>query len=220
MKICKDCKSNKAISEYYGRSARCIPCHNIRTKLYYIANKTELIKKQALYNSTRKDKINSYKKLHWEKNKVKYSNRKKQNYLKNRTILLAKTKANYIKNKAAYLAKQKEWRLSHLKQDALTKKNYAKKHPEVYQAINSRRRAAKLNRTPKWLTLSDFIEMKWAYTEANRLIKETGIKHQVDHIIPLQGKNISGLHCPQNLQIITKTENAIKGNKFPYSKGK
>lgn len=77
-----------------------------------------------------------------------------------------------------------------------------------------KRIAAKLNRTPKWLTPSDWIEIKWVYKIARQLTKETGISHVVDHIIPLQGKIISGLHCPQNLQVIPARQNESKGNKF------
>lgn len=46
------------------------------------------------------------------------------------------------------------------------------------------------------------------------MIIETGIPHHVDHIIPLQGENICGLHIPENLQILKATDNRKKGNKF------
>jgi hypothetical protein len=52
------------------------------------------------------------------------------------------------------------------------------------------------------------------YKESTRLTKETGIPHEVDHIIPLQGEIVSGLHVPWNLRVVTKEVNRKKSNKL------
>lgn len=66
--------------------------------------------------------------------------------------------------------------------------------------------------TPPW---ADLEKIKMIYVEADRISKVTGIRHHVDHVIPLNGKNVCGLHIEGNLQILTDAENCAKGNKFP-----
>jgi 5-methylcytosine-specific restriction endonuclease McrA len=68
--------------------------------------------------------------------------------------------------------------------------------------------------TPEWLTDEQWTEMNAVYFKARRLTRRTGIKHQVDHIVPLKGKNVSGLHVPWNLQILTQQENVTKSNRY------
>ena len=80
-----------------------------------------------------------------------------------------------------------------------------------------RRRQAALKRaTPSWLTKEHKQMIKQKLEIAKRLTETTGIPHVVDHIAPVQGKNISGLHVPWNMQVITMRQNAKKSNKFPY----
>ena len=63
-------------------------------------------------------------------------------------------------------------------------------------------------------TDAGIIEMKKMYLHAQMLTLETGTKYEVDHIIPLQHALVSGLHVPNNLQIISAVENREKGSYF------
>ena len=60
---------------------------------------------------------------------------------------------------------------------------------------------------PPWLTQDQVLEIRAIYAEAKRLSDETGVPHDVDHIVPLAGKIVSGLHVPWNLRAIPKIEN-------------
>ena len=67
---------------------------------------------------------------------------------------------------------------------------------------------------PKWLTKDHYKLIEMKYQLARYLTEVTGIKWEVDHIIPLQGKNVFGLHVPWNLRVITESENSRKSNKI------
>jgi hypothetical protein len=76
------------------------------------------------------------------------------------------------------------------------------------------RYASKRHRTPRWQTKEDREQIQQIYIDCRRITKETGIIHHVDHIVPLVGKYISGLHVPGNLRIIPGSENCRKSNKW------
>jgi hypothetical protein len=93
-------------------------------------------------------------------------------------------------------------------------KKYRLNNIEKFLSYNAKRRANKLQRTPKWLTKDDYSKIAEFYKKAKELTKETNIKYHVDHIIPLQGKTVSGLHVPWNLQVITALKNMQKSNRI------
>ena len=76
------------------------------------------------------------------------------------------------------------------------------------------RHAAKLQRTPPWISSLERKEILDFYKERDRLSELTGVSFHVDHIVPLQGERVSGLHVPWNLQILTAFDNISKSNKF------
>lgn len=92
--------------------------------------------------------------------------------------------------------------------------NWAKNNRHKRNATQAKRRAAKLQRTPKWLTDTHFKEINEFYKTASNRTMELGEPYHVDHIVPLQGENVSGLHVPWNLQIISGSENSRKFNRY------
>ena len=92
-------------------------------------------------------------------------------------------------------------------------KIYLEENRDKINSKQSKRRASKLNATVKW---ANHEKIKNIYAECALKTKETGIKHHVDHIIPLVSKFVCGLHCENNLQIITALENLTKNNSFSY----
>jgi hypothetical protein len=93
------------------------------------------------------------------------------------------------------------------------KREYQKNNLHIFAKAKAKRKAAQLKRTPSWLTDDDYWMMEQAYEVAALRTKLFGFVWHVDHIIPLQGKHVSGLHIPYNLQVIPGVENIRKGNR-------
>lgn len=98
--------------------------------------------------------------------------------------------------------------------DALSEsyRRWAQENKHIVNALTAKRNAAKKNATAAW---ADHDAIREIYERAAYLSKATGVKHEVDHIYPLQGEFICGLHCEDNLQILTKAENIRKHNRMP-----
>jgi len=131
------------------------------------------------------------------------------------------------KNPQANRDKVKNWALKNpekIKQQYVKKYNQLKANPEALakhrqknkewaanspkmRAITVRYRTSKINRTPKWLSANDVWMMQEAYHLARLRTKMFGFKWHVDHVLPLQGKTVSGLHVPSNLLVIPAVHN-------------
>jgi hypothetical protein len=81
----------------------------------------------------------------------------------------------------------------------------------VNAALGAKRRSSLLSATPPW---ADMRAIRRIYEECAARTMDTNVAHHVDHIVPLQGKKVCGLHVPWNLQILTQSENCSKSNKF------
>lgn len=131
----------------------------------------------------------------------------KQYYIDNRETLLKQQQINDDKRRDEKILYGRQWRSI----NAGYARDYRKTYAGLYAFHASLRRKRSRIATPLW---ADIELIRQMYLESERITKETGIEHHVDHIIPLKGKKVSGLHIHTNLQIITKTENLSKHNKF------
>ena len=87
--------------------------------------------------------------------------------------------------------------------------------PKIPKSVRTARRRAKLKKAynKAWLTEFDLFAINEIYELSKRRSEITGVIHHVDHVLPLQGKGVTGLHVPWNLQVITAAENYRK-NRF------
>jgi hypothetical protein len=92
-------------------------------------------------------------------------------------------------------------------------KTWKERNPTWVRADTKARRRKHRQATPPWLTRKQKSEIRQLYQIAITMTKTTGEPYVVDHIIPLRGEDVCGLHVPWNLRVVTREENLRKSNK-------
>lgn len=142
---------------------------------------------------------------------------KERNRIKNqsnRESRLATAKAWRDNNKEKNDAAIKAWREANPERYAQYFVEYREANRGACNARWMRRYAKKKQRTPAWLSKEQHNQIETEYALANWCSTVMGESYHVDHIIPLQGKTVSGLHVPWNLQVIPAKLNQQKSNKL------
>jgi len=93
-------------------------------------------------------------------------------------------------------------------------KKWAAENRGKSNAIKKAYKLAKTRACPAWLTEDDHWMMQEVYDLAQYRSEVMGFQWHVDHVVPLRGKMISGLHVPWNLQVIPGHANMSKSNRF------
>ena len=91
---------------------------------------------------------------------------------------------------------------------------YKDRNVDVVRADTSVRKRRHREATPKWLTKQERLQMRDLYVQARKMTELTRERYVVDHIVPLRGEEVCGLHVPWNLRVITQDENLKKSNKL------
>ena len=164
---------------------------------YYYRNKEKYIK----YRLENKEKIAQHKRDWYEKNKEE---------------VLLKAKNSSEEQRAIKAEYDREYNKLNYERISSNKKEYNKRveRKAVRNEATRRRRMYLKQATPNWMDEFDELFIKEIYHLASLRSEILGIKHHVDHIIPLKGKTVCGLHVPLNLRILTAEDNIRKNNKF------
>jgi hypothetical protein len=191
MKLCVVCKAQKSFSEFYKRVSSPDGYRNDC--------------KDCRKNSASKSYYNNQESCK-QRYKEAYAQRKAANpnlladwYAKNREKDLANSKLAYQANAEDRKAKQRLW---------------SKTNRGTANALSKNYKLKKINATPKWLSESQLLHIKCKYQLAAMLNIHGVEAWHVDHIVPIRGKDVCGLHVPWNLRVIPAKDNMTKGNRI------
>lgn len=145
---------------------------------------------------------------HYDNDKEKCRLRTKKYYAANKSEVLRKAKVYAASNKDKIGARMTIWREANRAHQINYALEYKKNNPAMNRLWSSNYRAKKIMATPSW---SNIEKVESIYKEGDRL------NMQVDHIVPLSSDIVCGLHCDDNLQLLTAKQNASKGNRhWPF----
>ena len=217
MHKCTRCGLTKPPSEFYkatknpsGLQSRCKECSKASNREWLAKNpgKTaEYCKRYEENNSERRKELREISNAAYAKRRLELGRIREE---KNREKRKAQARARIAKNPERHNEKGRVWREANPEKARATVNKWRQENPGLAAANAARWRKALVQATPVWADQKKIAEF---YETADGLSMLTGEWYHVDHIVPLQGKTVRGLHCEANLQVLPEVENIRKGNR-------
>lgn len=107
---------------------------------------------------------------------------------------------------------KQEWAKSNFKKVQEYRREYKQNNKPYFAKHERTRKASKIQRTPSWANQEEII----MWYEVAEVLSRSGVVFHVDHIVPLQGKTVSGLHVEDNLQVLRFDQNCSKKNQWNW----
>lgn len=215
MKKCNRCGETKHLDDFYrdksrkdGRKTICGDCTRSHAKIYRGNNRERLNAHSKKWHHENKNYIKK-KSKEWRENNPEKLKAQKKRYRENNREKVALFNKKWRENNPRIRVYSEESK----QKMKIKKREWKQNNKGLVRASGMKRYASKLKATPKWLNKASHNVIKQLYIDARELEKADGIPRHIDHIVPLQGENVCGLHVPWNLQILTAEENLKKSNK-------
>jgi hypothetical protein len=205
MKTCTKCGEDKPKTEFYadarksdGLFTHCKACHSNITKSYKENNKQKEKEWRKSYDLSMKEHRSA---------------KAKERYKEKKQLILETNKKWRDSNKEKMQAIRDAYFLANKDKINKSGANWKRNNKEKVLSMYAKRRASLIERMPKWIDESHKKDIESFYESASAFKIYTGQTYHVDHIVPLLGKTVSGLHVPWNLQVLPEIENLKKSNK-------
>jgi hypothetical protein len=145
------------------------------------------------------------------RNKERIKARTNAYYHANQESRATAQRAYYESNKETVLARNRDWAATNKEKMLGYHLDYVKRNRGKWSAQTAKYRSAKMGATPMWANTAAIDEVYTLATEWNALWPDDLV--HVDHIVPLQSKVVSGLHCEFNLRLLRAKDNRVKSNR-------
>lgn len=189
----------------YNKTGFCAPCYRA---VYRSRNKDIINKKLKAYYASHKEQYSEKARAYREANKTELKTKRRLYYQTTyKHSINKKEVGKRYRSKPEVIARNAVWRQAKRELLLEYKKQHYNKNSAVYKANAVKRKVSIKNRLPKWLSTGELKAIRDFY-------KNRPDGYHVDHIIPLNGENVSGLHTLANLQYLPAMENLKKSNKF------
>ncbi|HOX90719.1 MAG TPA: HNH endonuclease signature motif containing protein [Burkholderiaceae bacterium] len=220
LKFCFGCSKNLPTARFSrnvrkkdGLDSYCKPCTSARSTAWARKNPERRKAQAADQRARNPGKAAAYCKAWREANPGAQQASERRWYEKNRETVLEKDRQQRLANIEDFRRRERESYSRNVVARHLRNRAWREANPAAIAAYAAERRAAKALRTPPWLDDGHRLVIGWMYEAAQLLTEKTGVLHHVDHIVPLRGKTVSGLHVPWNLQCLPWRENLSKNNR-------
>lgn len=211
VKQCSRCREDKPPTSFGrhrdGLQRWCRACQAD----YGFQNREARLARSRKWNRDNKQRAAESGRKYRRKNLARYAEHAAKGRKKDPVKTKAAKAASRRRNLPKAAAYARKWAKANPGKVAARTKSYVARNRSTIRAHNARARARMLKATPPW---ADHAAIRAIYAKAERLTRETGIPHHVDHVIPLQEKLVCGLHVEGNLQILTAVDNIAKSNTF------
>lgn len=206
VKLCERCAESIPADRLVGHTYTRFCSEDCRWRFYYSKNRATLCEYSKQWSKANPDKVAVSLAKGRDKRLVSLKAWKAKNPERVKELRRLSQK----RCRDSTYARRKRWADNNPERIRQSRKKWKVNNPDQRAADVRSRQLRKENAQPKWLTLDERRQMRVFYKEAARLTKEKGIPHEVDHIVPIRGKHVCGLHVPWNLQVLTSAENRRK----------